>query len=115
MDKTAMKKVADDVFERYPEADKVHVTSDGQSFFDEVFAKNHAAPQKGRKELALETFCREENSTEFKTAKTLITEVKEAATIEVVTAISETEKAGENRKSVLEACERRIIELSKTE
>jgi len=61
MDKSELKKVADSVFERYPNVDKVFVTSDGQAFFEEAHAKNHAAPNKKHKELEIETFRRKEN------------------------------------------------------
>jgi hypothetical protein len=38
-----LKKTAQSVFERYKLVDKVFVTTDGQVFFDEVHAKNHAS------------------------------------------------------------------------
>lgn len=41
-----MKKVADGVFEKYPNQNEVFVTSDGQAFFKEMFGKNHATQQK---------------------------------------------------------------------
>ncbi|GHV40440.1 hypothetical protein FACS1894179_06980 [Bacteroidia bacterium] len=61
MDKSELKKVADSVFERYPNVDKVFVTSDGQAFFEEAHAKNHAAQNKKHKELEIETFRHKEN------------------------------------------------------
>lgn len=112
MDKSKMKEVADSVFKRYPTADTVHITSDGQSFFDKVFAQNHAAPQKGRKELVVETFHREEENGEFKNSKAVIAEIKTATTVEAVQAIQDAENAGDKRKGVLEACEKRIAELN---
>lgn len=112
MDKSKMKKEAESVFERYPNADTVHVTSDGQSFFDKVYAQNHAAPQKGRKELDLETFRREQKGEELKNAKTLIAEINAAETVEAVTAIKTAETNAGKRKSVLEACDKKIVELN---
>ncbi|GAB6123076.1 hypothetical protein [Dysgonomonas termitidis] len=56
MDTAELKKTADSVFKRYPKVDKVYITTDGQPFFDEVHAKNHAA----KKELDVETFRRKE-------------------------------------------------------
>ena len=46
MAKVDMKKVADGVFEKYPNQNEVFVTSDGQAFFKEMFGKNHATQQK---------------------------------------------------------------------
>ena len=46
-----------------------------------------------------------------KSAEVLIAEVAEAATVDAVQEISDTEKAGKNRKTVLDACEKKIAEL----
>lgn len=53
-DKITLKETADSVFSRYPKVNKVYVTTDGQAFFDEIFAKNHAV--KG--DLEIESFTR---------------------------------------------------------
>ncbi len=65
MDKSELKKIGDSVFKRYPNVDKVFVTSDGQAFFEEAHAKNHAAPNKKHKELEVETLRRKEESKNF--------------------------------------------------
>lgn len=60
MDNINMKETAASIFDRYPQENKVFVTSDGQAFFDEAHAKNHAAAVKGRGELDIQTFRRNE-------------------------------------------------------
>ncbi|MDU1892752.1 MAG: hypothetical protein E6767_18890 [Dysgonomonas sp.] len=60
MNKTELKKLADSVFKRHANVDKVFATSDGQVFFEEAHAKNHAAPSKKHKELEVTTFRRKE-------------------------------------------------------
>ena len=115
MNKTEMKTVAKSVFDRYTTAEKVFITSDGQVFFDEVHARNHQAKNRTGKELALEAFRRddvaEKASAAPKSAEVLSAEVAEAATVDAVQEISDTEKAGKNRKTVLDACEKKIAEL----
>lgn len=58
MEKKDLQKVADSVFERYKRIDKVFITSDGQAFFEEAYAKNHAAT----KDLDIETFKRDKTN-----------------------------------------------------
>ena len=65
-----LKKIANDVLGRFPNENKVFVTSDGQAFLDESHAKNHAKNNRTGKELKLETFLRETEEKEAKkTAK----------------------------------------------
>ena len=111
MDKSKLKELTDSVFKRYPRVDKVYVTSDGQVFFQEVHAKNHAAPRKNRKELEIEPVLRNEKKETVKTAKELVAEIEAAGTVEAVTAILEAEKAGDNRKSVVDAATKKIDKL----
>jgi hypothetical protein len=112
MDKSKLKETADSVFKRYPGVNKVYVTSDGQAFFDEVHAKNHAAPQKKRGELEVEKFLRDEGGKEApKSAKDLIAEINKAEMVEAITAILEAEGAGDNRKSVIGAATKRVEKL----
>lgn len=62
MAKLDLQKIADDFFRRYRKADKVFITTDGQPFTDEYYAKTHAQS----KELDVETFRRNgEGSKEF--------------------------------------------------
>lgn len=61
MSKVDLKKTAQSVFERYKLVDKVFVTTDGQVFFDEVHAKNHAA----RNDIDVETFRRKEEAVDL--------------------------------------------------
>ncbi len=55
-----LKTVANDVFKRFPNENKVFVTSDGQAFLNEAHAKNHAVKNRTGKELKFETFLRED-------------------------------------------------------
>lgn len=114
---TDLKTIAKGVFDRFPKEDKVFVTSDGQAFFDEVHAKNHAIKNHTGKELKLETFLREDksNGDAPKTAAELILLINSATEIETVQEILNAENAGSKRKSVIDAVEKKITELSKTE
>jgi hypothetical protein len=58
MTKEDAKKVARDIFARYPNEKKVFVTSDGQAFFREMHAKNHANGNRAGKELKIEEVLR---------------------------------------------------------
>lgn len=60
MNKEQMKEVAEDVFERIG-TEKVYVTSDGQAFLDEHYAKSHALNNRTGKELSLEVFIKAES------------------------------------------------------
>lgn len=60
MKKEEMKEVARDVFERIDGVEKVFVTSDGQAFVDEHYAKSHALHNRDGKELSMETFLKSE-------------------------------------------------------
>ena len=117
-----LKDLAKSVFERYPGVDKVYVTTDGQAFFDEVYAKNHANVRK----LEVFTICRSKIDAEapeqgggseiieavkLKTAKELIADIEAAETVEIVRAILEAEDNGSKRKSVLEAAAKKIDKL----
>ena len=56
MKKEEMKEVAIDVFERIDGVEKVFVTSDGQAFVDEHYAKSHTLHNREGKELSMEAF-----------------------------------------------------------
>ena len=60
MKKEEMKEVARDVFERIDGVEKVFVTSDGQAFVDEHYAKSHTLHNREGKELSMETFLKSE-------------------------------------------------------
>ncbi len=111
-----LKIIADGVFEQFPNENKVFVTSDGQAFLDEVHAKNHSKNNRTGKELKLETFLREDEkkADTSKKSEELINEINIATELEVVKAILEAEQAGKKRKTVLEAAEAKITELSNT-
>jgi hypothetical protein len=119
MTKENAKKVADDVFKRYPNEKEIFVTSDGQAFFNEVHAKNHSLKNRTGKKLEIFFFQKEDAKTDNAggadkiTAKGLIAQIAAATDAEQVTAILETENAGEKRKSVIDAAEKKIVELSK--
>jgi len=60
MKQEEMKEVAIDVFERIDGVEKVFVTSDGQAFVDEHYAKSHALHNREGKELSMEAFLKSE-------------------------------------------------------
>lgn len=116
--KDKMKEVAQSVFEQYPEAKKVAVTSDGQAFIadnGDAAARNHAQNNIYGKELSVATFLRDEvvqkkkqtPKVDKKTAAELIAEIEKAETVEEVNAVLGDDK----RKTVVEAAEKRIEEL----
>lgn len=134
MDKTKMREAAKSIFGRYKDRDKVFITSDGQAFFDEAPALNHKVKNRTGKELGMETFLRDEvqdtdtgtpetagsvvaplpprvtdtNTGAPETAKEIVAEMKD---IDAVQAVLDAKKAGDNRKTVIEAGEKRIEEL----
>ncbi|MDR1155290.1 MAG: hypothetical protein LBL04_11335 [Bacteroidales bacterium] len=113
---TELKITASDVFERFPNENKVFVTSDGQAFFDETHAKNHARNNRTGKELKIETFLREDKKKDAeKTAAQWIEYIAALTNVEAVQGILDGEKEGKNRKSVVESAEKKIAELSKSE
>lgn len=118
-----LQKVADDIFERYPNQQKIYVSSDGQAFFDHSHAMNHARQNRTGKELDVETFTRKEkdekpgiekDENQPKTVKEMV-EILKTANKDEVNAIVEAEKElGENaRKSVFAAAEKRLNELNR--
>jgi hypothetical protein len=111
---TELKAIANDVFKRFPKEDKVFVTSDGQVFLDEAHAKNHAKNNRTGKELGLETFLRGDSGEE-KTAAGWIEYIATLTSVNDVKDILSGETKGKKRKSVIEAAEKKIAELSKTE
>jgi hypothetical protein len=116
--KEQKKAIAADIFERYPKAQKVAVTSDGMAFItdeNEIAVKNHANKNRYGKELSITHFRRDEmgsdNTDKPKTAKELIAAIEAAKELEAVEAILKAENEGEKRKTVIEAAEKRINEL----
>jgi len=130
-DKEQLKEIAVDVFNRYPKAQKLAITVDGQAFIvdeSEMAAKNHSINNRHKKELEIVRFTRDEvikvesedkteDKTEApkKTAKLLIETITGAETVEAVEALRDAEIAGEKRVSVLTACEKRIADLKPAE
>ena len=114
-----LKTIANDVFKRFPNENKVFVTSDGQAFLNDVHAKNHAVKNRTGKELKLETFLREEmmkpSSDAPKTAAELISEINAATEVKTVQDILDAENAGAKRTTVVKAAEKKIAELPKPE
>ncbi len=108
---TEIKAIAKGIFERYPNAQKVAVTSDGMAFItdvNELGVKGHSKNNRYKKELKIERFTRDDFAEETpsdkpKTADQLISEIESATTVEVVAAIIEAEEGGKKRKTVLEA------------
>jgi len=58
MKKEELKKIADDIFERYSKVERVYVTGDGQPFLTESDAGNHARRNRSGKELEVSKFLR---------------------------------------------------------
>ena len=118
-----IEKIANDIFNRFKNKEKVFITSDGQAFFVEADAKNHALKNRTGKELKLEVFLREgkkspkvEKIAETgKTATVLISEINAATEIELISEILEAETAGSNRKSVIEAAKKKIEQLTQNQ
>lgn len=109
-----MKEIAEDIFKRHPKTDKVFITSDGQAFFDEAHAKNHAVPNKKRTaELDIESFRRNVEKVEDDTVKTIVKKINAAKTVEETEEILNIEKQREEpRKTVLEAANNQIKKLN---
>lgn len=122
MKKENLKSIALDIFSRYPNEKKVHVTSDGQAFFDRHYASMHAQKNRGGKEMSIEEFSRSDvnkspeiNTQERKTAKQIVADLNEV-TLEEVEAIIEEEKTSESpRTTVIKAAEKRLSELQESE
>lgn len=126
MSNIIVEQVAQDIFSRYANAQKVFVTSDGQGFFDERMAKNHARSNRSGQELKVHEFERpeeyrvealkdEEAVYEEKrpTVKEIAEQLKEAS-LEEVEMIVATEDASEDpRSSVYKLAEKRVAELTK--
>jgi hypothetical protein len=110
-----LKTVANDVFNRFPNENKVFITADGQAFLDESHAKNHAKTNRTGKELRLETFLREADETPGiespRTAEEFIHAINTASELEIVMGLLDAEKAGRGRITVIQAAERKIEEL----
>lgn len=116
-----MKTVAVEVFERYKEAQKVSVASDGQAFIvdnGDAAAKNHAKNNAHGKELTLKTFMRDEILVAKKDVKAtspkaadVIAAIEKAETVEAVNALLGDDK----RKTVEAAAAKRIEELEKAQ
>lgn len=123
--------IAKHIFARNPKVDKLHITSDGQAFYEKHQAEGHSQRLKDKK---IETVTRkggksEEPKTEAKDLKIKepkevgkfdflegnVSEVAEVVktieTAEELNAIAEAENAGENRKGVQKAIDERIAEL----
>lgn len=121
------KEVAKHVFARNPKIDKLHVASDGQAFTEKHQCEGHAQRLKDQK---IDSFSRkaEEIAENIKSkVKKLTTKkadildgnvsevadkVKAIGTVEELNTLAEREKAGDDRKGVKEAIDKRIAELS---
>ncbi len=115
MDKTQIQNIARSVFERYKGVDKVYITSDGQSFTDEACAVTHRQKNRTGKELGMETFLRGDiksrETAPGKTAEQLIAEIAAMTEVEAVQTLVDGEAAGKNRKTVIDAGEKKLAEL----
>lgn len=118
LSKDKLQEVAKEVFNLYPKAQKVAVTSDGQAFIiddgGDAAAKNHAAHNIYGKELEINTFMRESEDDEpetpkRKTAVELIAEIEAAESVDAVTAI-----LGDDKRATVVAAAQKKIETLKT-
>lgn len=112
-----IKAIADDIFERYPDQLKVYVTTDGQAFFVESDAKNHANNNRGGDQLEVKAFLRpfkidSDETPEVKDEKGTIALIEDSDNADEVNAIMEAEKAGKNRASVIAAAVTRIKRIA---
>lgn len=124
-DKEELSVIAKSIFDRYRSAKNVAVTSDGTAFItdeNDLAVKNYSANNRYGKKLAITEFTRDDfaskeskGSGDKKTAKELIAEIEAAATVEAVAVIVEAEKAGEKRKTVLEAADAKLKSLKTAE
>ena len=112
--KDEAKTIADGVFKKYPNANKVIVATDGQAFISDIndmAAKNHSVNNRSSKELELFTFLREgetaKSKVEYaKTVRVLTEEINAATTLDALQEILDAENAtGAPRKGVLTAIE----------
>lgn len=113
-----LQEIANDVLKRYPNEARVHVTEDGQAFFDRSHAINHSRRNRTGKVLKLESFEREvkdtgKNPDSVKTVKELLETLK-IANADEVNAIIQAENALPEgvRKTVITAAEKRLKELN---
>ena len=118
--------IAKDVFSRYPNAQKVYVTSDGQAFFDERMALNHSKNNRSGKELILFSYDRHNEgstNTDFDEISSIedarrptvkeIAEQLKTASLEAVDQIVAIEDASESpRSSIYKLADKRRAELT---
>lgn len=114
-----LKAIAKDIFSRYPNAQKVAVTSDGMAFITdegENAVKNHAVNNVYKKELKITSFTREEfedsKGQNPSKAEDLIALIQAATTAEEVEAIRIEEAAGKNRITVINAATEKLNSLN---
>lgn len=114
-----LKVIAKDIFSRYPNAQKVAVTSDGMAFITdegENAVKNHAVNNVYKKELKITSFTREEledsKGQKPSKAEDLIALILALTTAEEVEAIKNEEAAGKNRKTVIDAATEKLNSLN---
>lgn len=118
-----LKNVAEDIFERYPRAQKVSVTDDGMAFITDdgdLAVINHSVNNKHGKKLGITSFERDKTivakTTELKNdtelAAVMIEKIATANTVEAVMVIKDAELAGKKRVSVIKAAEEKLSELN---
>ncbi|MBN1987822.1 MAG: hypothetical protein JW783_00310 [Bacteroidales bacterium] len=118
LNKDAIEAVAKDVFNRYPKAQKVAVTSDGMAFIvdnGDNAVKNHATKNRSGKELKIYNFTRDEvkQPKSSDRAEDLIALIGSCNTVSEVESIKAKEASGKNRSTVIQAAEARVNELKK--
>ena len=105
-----LKEIANQVFEKNKEAEKVFVTSDGVPFLSQNAATLHATTNPIGKKLKIKVFTKEADSTN---PPTKLTAEQRIAKIENLKTVAEVEAflKGEKAKTVIEAGKNRIDEL----
>lgn len=118
-----LEKVAVDVFQRYPRAQKVSVTDDGMAFITDdgdLAVKNHSVNNRHNKKLGITSFERDktlapknnELNNGAETAAALIERITLSTTVEDVMAIKDAESSGKKRVSVINAADAKIAEIN---
>ncbi len=111
-----IKIMSKDIFKNYPALQVYYKTADGQAFFQESDARNHAKSLENKKVEPVERPIEEiedKSTKEVKeyaiSAKDSIALIKEATTVEALEAFADDE-----RKSVVEAYAKKFTELNKS-
>lgn len=118
-----LKAKAAEVFKGYKRAQKVAVTSDGMAFIIDDGTNaviNHSKKNRYGKELKITEFTRDDiegsdSGSTDKTSKAWIAEIEATTDVAFLESLIADEKKGKNRKTVIEAAEKKLNELKPAE